>query len=107
MASVQCTRPCSQRGFWEKVFLPVFVSRAADPTHAVVWLHGLRGDANTYYCSGLAATAAARAAGKTLSVAPWFGDEQVTLEQWLGSSAAARLRERYPQVLCFLPVHIA
>ena len=80
----------------ESVFMPVFVSGALadNPTHAVVWMHGLSGDANTYYCSGVAATQQAGASGSTLSVAPWFGDEQLTLESWLGS-AADEWRQRH------------
>lgn len=60
------------------VFLPVFLTRPAAPQRAVVWLHGLSGDANTYYCSGVAAVSAAGASSETLSVVPWFGNEQLT-----------------------------
>ena len=75
------------------VFLPIFASSAsAATTHAVVWIHGKGGDANTYYCSG---HAAARSSSGTLSVAPWFGKEQVTLEEWLGVERAASWRRRY------------
>ena len=75
------------------VFLPIFASSAsAATTHAVVWIHGKGGDANTYYCSGYAA---ARSSAGTLSVAPWFGNEQVTLEEWLGVERADGWRRRY------------
>jgi pimeloyl-ACP methyl ester carboxylesterase len=74
-------------------FLPIFASSAsAATTHAVVWIHGKGGDANTYYCSG---SAAARSSSATLSVAPWFGNEQVTLEEWLGVERADGWRRRY------------
>lgn len=75
------------------VFLPIFASRAsAATTHAVVWIHGAGGDANTYYCSGYAA---ARSSPATLSVAPWFGNKQVTLEEWLGVERADGWRRRF------------
>ena len=78
----------------QSVFLPVFRYYEKTPTRAVIWIHGLSGDANTYYCSGVAATKNAGASERTLSIAPWFGDEQVTLEEWLGTSGAARWRRR-------------
>eukprot|EP00966_Prymnesium_polylepis_P334926 7390277-Prymnesium_polylepis.1 len=81
------------------VFLPVFSSMHADdgdsPSHAVIWIHGLSGDANTYYCSGVSATHDRGDSENTLSIAPWFGDEQLTLEAWLGTAAAARWRSRH------------
>ena len=76
----------------ETLFLPIFSSRVVAPSHAVVWIHGLSGDANTYYCSGVAATLAVGASAKTLSIAPWFGNKQVTLDEWLGATAAADWR---------------
>lgn len=78
----------------QSVFLPVFASlplqnsskeldkaRAAKITRAVVWLHGLAGDANTYFCDGVSHVAEAGGATlseSTLSIAPWFGKTQVS-----------------------------
>jgi hypothetical protein len=74
-------------------FLPVYASHPlvtaerggaifSKVTHAVVWVHGLSGDANTYFCDGMAAVAAAEKTPEVLSIAPWFGNEQVTGNQW-------------------------
>ena len=78
----------------QSVFLPVFASlplqssgkaidraRAAKITRAVVWLHGLAGDANTYFCDGVSHVAEAGGttlSESTLSIAPWFGKTQVS-----------------------------
>ena len=77
----------------ENVFLPVFASRdfnssVADArvTRAVVFLHGLDSEANTAYCKALAAASEHGAAERTLIVAPWFGDEQISLSAWSSSS---------------------
>ena len=72
----------------ETVFLPVYSTQSltapdANVTHAVVWIHGLSGDANTYFCDG--AHGARDYSSSTVTVAPWFGNEQVSKEQWTGS----------------------
>lgn len=73
------------------VFAPVISSaglgvgwQRPDPAvrHAVVWVHGGSGNANDYFCDGLAAAAAAAPKGSVISVAPWFGDTQVTASAW-------------------------
>ena len=59
-------------------------------THAVIWIHGLSGDANSYFCTGMAAVQAhAGATQSTLSIAPWFGNEQVTREQWVSANQSS------------------
>ena len=75
-----------------RLFLPVYASaRFADAgappnasvTAVVVFLHGLGGNANDYFCDGVQAVrAAGRAGGSTLVVAPWFGNEQVYDSAW-------------------------
>ena len=77
------------------VFLPVFSSLPLDETSAahaavqsaVVFIHGLSGDANSYFCDGSSAVAAAGASESVLVVAPWFGNEQVTSGEWTRSAA--------------------
>jgi len=61
---------------------------ASQYSAAVIWIHGLSGDANTYHCAGTASIASAGAASSTLSLTPWFGDEQIRLSEWGGSGAA-------------------
>ena len=81
------------------VFLPVFSSLPLDEESAahaavqsaVVFIHGLSGDANSYFCDGLSAVAAAGESERVLVVAPWFGDEQVTVGEWMGSSASSNV----------------
>ena len=58
-------------------------------THAIILVHGLAGDANSYFCDGVAATAAAGATDTTIVIAPWFGSQQVTADQWSSGAAAA------------------
>jgi pimeloyl-ACP methyl ester carboxylesterase len=50
---------------------------------AVIYVHGLSGNANSYFCSG--AVASAEHAG-VLTLAPWFGSTQVTGAGWGGAS---------------------
>ena len=70
------------------VFLPVYATLPdgvlgnavfENVTTAVVYIHGLRGAAHEYFCAGAAAAAGHDG---VLSLAPWFGDEQVTAEIW-------------------------
>ena len=74
------------------IFLPLYASSApwaagappnASITSAVVFLHGLKGNANSYFCQGLSATLAA-ARGSTLVLAPWLGNVSVTGREWAG-----------------------
>lgn len=66
----------------QSVFLPIFASIPlqgppnAKITTAVIFLHGLLGDANTYFCAG---SAASKLYGSSVAViAPWFGTTQVS-----------------------------
>ena len=70
------------------VFRPVYATLPAgvlgetvygNVTAAVIYIHGLTGAANEYFCSGAAAGAAHDG---VLSLAPWFGSEQVTAAVW-------------------------
>lgn len=68
------------------VFLPVYASLplfgVVDPsvTIGAIYLHGLGGDANTYYCTG--AVHGSRGRAGVVTIAPWFGNEQVTRAYW-------------------------
>ena len=72
------------------IFFPMFASQPLDQansaiTRVVVFHHGLSGNANSYFCDGMAATDALGQLESTLVIAPWFGDEQVTGSYWTGS----------------------
>mmetsp|Transcript_3353 Transcript_3353/g.7076 ORF Transcript_3353/g.7076 Transcript_3353/m.7076 type:complete len:439 (-) Transcript_3353:56-1372(-) len=67
-----------------EVFHPLFASKyldSEDPeeniTLATVFIHGLAGDANTYFCDAMAS-----APSNVLVVAPWFGDDQASGADW-------------------------
>ena len=75
-------------------FLPIFSSKVDSPSQAFVWVHGLGGNANDYYCNGVSTATAAGSSSEILSVAPWFSTEQVTLDDWLGSARADDWRRR-------------
>ena len=68
-----------------QVFLPLFSSlplTGLAPNNTIttlaIYLHGLSGAANTYFCDGLATSAGHNA----LVIAPWFGNEQVDGQFW-------------------------
>jgi hypothetical protein len=72
-------------------FMPVLSSHDLsqvddDVTQAVIWLHGLLGDANNYFCDGLAAARSAGAERSTLTLAPWFGSERLSAAAWNGTA---------------------
>ena len=67
------------------LFMPLFASHplagaVPDPsvTTLAIFLHGLSGAAQTYFCAGMAASAGRDA----LVVAPWHGDEQQNSTFW-------------------------
>eukprot|EP00947_MAST-08B_sp_MAST-8B-sp1_P003745 g3745.t1 len=62
---------------------------AAEIKRAVIWVHGLAADANTYFCDGVARVKDAGVESSTLSLAPWFGDEQLTAENWTSYVSSA------------------
>ena len=74
----------------KRVFLPVYGSQPfasggrpnASVTSAVIFIHGLNGNANAYFCDGVAAARAADKDGSSLIVAPWFGNEQAMGGDW-------------------------
>ena len=49
---------------------------------ALIVVHGLSGDANEYFCTALDALGQTK---DLLVIAPWFGDEQLTSEEWGGA----------------------
>ena len=71
------------------LFLPVFASHslAGKPnshiTHALIVIHGLAGDANTYFCDGLRLVKNLGLGNSTLVIAPWFGNQKVTPAEWM------------------------
>ena len=71
------------------IFLPFFSSaplHASTAAAAVVFIHGLLGDANSYWCEGMAASAAHPS---TLVIAPWFGNEASAGAYWNAEDAAS------------------
>ena len=70
------------------IFLPVYATLPAgvlgdavyeNITTAVIYLHGLLGDANSYFCEGAMASAGHQG---VLTLAPWFGNEQIDAAVW-------------------------
>lgn len=64
------------------IFFPFYSSEpfhASSATTAVIFLHGLLGNANDYFCEGMEASAAHPGA---LVVAPWFGNEVTSAAYW-------------------------
>jgi len=75
------------------VFLPVYADqpldeRNSDVTTAIIWVHGLSGNADHYFCSGHEVTKESGRNHYTIDIAPWFGDTRVTGEQWTGTAGA-------------------
>ncbi|GMH51819.1 hypothetical protein TL16_g01093 [Triparma laevis f. inornata] len=75
-----------ENDYSDTIFHPLFASSslsgdATDDsvTSAVVFIHGLAGDANTYFCDGLDISPEG-----VLVISPWFGDAQVTADDWGG-----------------------
>jgi len=58
----------------------------SDITVAVVFVHGLAADAQTYFCDGMEAVSAEGLAKSALVLSPWFGNSQATGAEWLPSS---------------------
>jgi hypothetical protein len=81
-------------------FLPIITSipLAGEPMdaieHALIFVHGEGADAERYFCLAIsgqheASKKGARSTGggqRTLVIAPWFGNQSLTLNDWLGSS---------------------
>ena len=70
------------------VFLPYFASEpiiTSAAATAVLFLHGLSGDAQDYFCAGMRASAGR--AG-TLVLAPWFGNETSDGTYWRAAGGA-------------------
>jgi len=74
------------------MFHPLFTSTPLNgnadadnsPTRAAIFVHGLAGDANTYFCDAIDS-----APDNVLVIAPWFGDAQVAGNDWEGTSWAS------------------
>lgn len=70
------------------VFLPIYTSPPMHETlpravtHALVLLHGLKGDADEYFCQGLTRAVSVGMAKSSLIVAPWFSSQQINGDTW-------------------------
>ena len=86
-------------GASEDVFFPLFSSHPlpgpapdsdleADPAVRVgmIFVHGALRNANAYFCEGSSAVASrgGDVKARTLVVAPWYGTEQLSAEEWMG-----------------------
>jgi hypothetical protein len=69
-------------------FLPVYSSvdltKPLQVDSLLIFVHGIRADANAFFCDAFKAVPASVGV-----IVPWFGDEQVQLSTWLGDAAAA------------------
>lgn len=69
-------------------FLPVYssvdLSQPLSGQGLLIFVHGIGGNANTFFCDALKAVP--RSVGV---IAPWFGDETVQLQTWAGKAAAS------------------
>lgn len=69
-------------------FLPVFSSvdltKPLQVDSLLIFVHGIRGDANSFFCDAFKAVPASVGV-----IVPWFGDEQVQLSSWLASGDAS------------------
>ena len=78
------------------IFLPTYSSWPlglpnASIRRAVIYQHGLSGDANSYFCAGMAnALESQSTLGETLVISPWFGNVSVTGTCWGGGDTANR-----------------
>jgi len=73
-------------------FMPVYSSeRLAEPsdriTQAIIWMHGVRENANKFFCDAMLHTSDAQVDDRTLSIVPWFSSFYVTGKQWVPHSA--------------------
>eukprot|EP01126_Amoeba_proteus_P011870 TRINITY_DN14855_c0_g1_i1.p1 TRINITY_DN14855_c0_g1~~TRINITY_DN14855_c0_g1_i1.p1 ORF type:complete len:415 (+),score=38.15 TRINITY_DN14855_c0_g1_i1:62-1306(+) len=80
--------------FQGKVFLPIYSSQDLgeyDSTviSAVITIHGLLRNANTYFCQSMHAFQGTQ---KTIVVAPWFADTIVTGDYWNSSNSIGSMR---------------
>lgn len=69
-------------------FVPVYSSvdltQPLQMQSLLVFVHGIGGDANTFFCDALKAVPASVGV-----VAPWFGDQEVRLKSWAANSTVA------------------
>mmetsp|Transcript_21751 Transcript_21751/g.40932 ORF Transcript_21751/g.40932 Transcript_21751/m.40932 type:complete len:438 (-) Transcript_21751:89-1402(-) len=79
-----------QNSYSDTIFHPLFTSSSLNGdvtddslTKAVIFIHGLAGDANTYFCDGLDISPS-----DVLVISPWFGDAQVSADDWGGANSS-------------------
>jgi len=69
-------------------FLPVYSSvdltKPLQVASLLIFVHGVGGDANTFFCDAFKAVPASVGI-----IVPWFGDEQVQLSTWAGNTSAS------------------
>jgi len=73
-------------------FMPVYSSerltdRSDHITQAIIWVHGVRENANKFFCDAMLHTSDAQVGDRTLSIVPWFSGFYVTGKQWAPHSA--------------------
>lgn len=79
------------------MFAPLFSSSSLDDdgaadgsiTLAAIFIHGLAGDANTYFCDAMKSVAAEGLSKNVLVISPWFGDSQATGTDWNASASSS------------------
>lgn len=82
-------------------FIPYFSSQPltgdvdTSITNAVVWVHGLGGNANAFFCDGMGAAVAAGAGTNTVTITPWFGSEKATAAAWFPASSSEMPEEKH------------
>eukprot|EP01126_Amoeba_proteus_P021727 TRINITY_DN2214_c0_g1_i2.p1 TRINITY_DN2214_c0_g1~~TRINITY_DN2214_c0_g1_i2.p1 ORF type:complete len:365 (-),score=43.76 TRINITY_DN2214_c0_g1_i2:313-1407(-) len=81
------------------VFLPVYSSQDigiydSSVTTVVIFVHGLLGNANTYFCQGMKALEGRK---HTVVVTPWFGGTSITGTYWNSSNSVGPMISTYWQ----------
>jgi len=75
--------------FSNTTFMPVFssepfVKRNEEIKRAVIYLHGHQSNANRYFCDALGLPKLIGEERSTLTIVPWFAEDQVASWQWEG-----------------------
>lgn len=75
------------------IFLPIFTSSSLDRlneniTQVVIAVHGYMRDADSTFCSALAASSSL---DNVLVISPWFGSEQVSGDSWASTGLSSDL----------------
>eukprot|EP01041_Mallomonas_annulata_P008147 gene8147-16752_t len=73
---------------YSEIFFPIFSSHDLNTVNnniktGIILLHGLSSNAHTYFCTGMSRLMNNR--DDVLLIVPWFGNEQVTSDDWSSS----------------------